>query len=58
MIRVTPGSLAIGPMQMASGSGGGGDGPPHPPKAPIAPGGKKPSWWEQFLGWLKVKLGL
>lgn len=56
-IRITRGTIAIGPMMMASGSGGGGSGPPKPPKAPIYIPPKEP-WWKRLLAWLASKFNL
>ena len=51
MIRITRGSIAIGPMMMASGSGGG---PKTPTKGPLPiPTPPEPSWWQKIIAWIR-----
>lgn len=57
-IKVSRGTIAIGPMMMASGSGGGDPGGPPKPHAPTAPKPPKEPWWKRLLAWLTNKISL
>lgn len=58
-LKVSRGTITVGPYWMASGSGGGSGGPPPKPKAPIKPfwPSKGPKWLQVLVDWLKAKLG-